>query len=198
MERIRVVVLAVLTFAASAAQAASISLEFDQSVYTPGDTGTLTVTFTTDTGELDNAVFGELRFTAGSALANPIVTQFALQAFGIVPWTLGTTPCNTSTCTAFNQITSTGVNPVPVDNGPFVIATVTFDVIFGSPHTHYIDVTWNAFDFFGAPTPAGACAVVGIPEAGEATCGTIPEPATGAMPALGLVALATAAPRRTR
>jgi hypothetical protein len=180
--------------AASTAHAASISLQFNDNNYSPGETGTLSVIATANAGEVAFAVEGQLRFTSGSALLFPSVIQVPLESFGgALQWTTGPLQCNTSTCDVFNQISAT-TTPLSVTNTPLVIATLTF---FVTSFSHYIDVTWESADFFGA-TPSGACALVGIPENGEPTCGSIPEPATGALLALGLLTLATAARRRTR
>ena len=201
MQRVLALVVAVLAVASNA-QAASIEVirQYNGSNPEdplPGDTFTLTVIATANAGETDTGVFGRLVFFGGASFTSLDVQQTPLETtlepLGTLPWLAGPVTCfGSSSCDMFNQV-GLGVNPFPVSNTPLEIATLTFLLGpgVGTLYARWEDTGAFAFDFFGAPVPPDVC-IIGF------ECPIIPEPATGALLALGLAALATAAPRRTR
>jgi hypothetical protein len=166
---------------ASAADAASVNLVAVDALVEPGDTITLNVFVSTDEFEVDPTAYGAVTY-AGVAVAPATQQQFALPG----NWSLAATNCNATRCIAFSQISDDG--PVPISATNYLIATLTFDVLSGSP-AGVFQFDWQTspppgLDFFGVTSAPGVSVTV------------VPEPSTAALLAVGLLGIAGAARRR--
>lgn len=158
----------------------------DQVSYLPGQTVTLSIVVDA-TGASDDAIFGSFTYDPAILLGGN-ASQVALTSIiGGQAWDLGPPLCPESfgRCEAFTQLTP-GLPPAPVQQpAGFVISAVTFTAgAIGATN-----LTWEvggpyAFDFFDLLDAPGATVTV------------VPEPATAALLAAGLVALG--ARRRAR
>ena len=173
---------------ASVSNAATLMVEANQGgTYAPGDTVTLTVTGDSQ-GASTTGIFGRLLFDNPNIgnLAATTATQTTLLALGTIPWLVGTSTCNASTCDMFNQVGAFGATPAPASN--LLVSTVSF--IAGNAGTT-ANVSWEtdpgtgfALDFFGITNSPGLTLTI------------IPEPTTAALLGLGLFGLAAAGRRR--
>jgi len=157
----------------SAAQTATLTITSDKQVYQVGEQIVLNV-LGDAVGAQDGNIFGRILFDAG--LAQHIGTnQEPLTSFsGFVTWLIGPIDGGPGFGDAFSQLISQ--SPHPVD-GPLV-ASVT--LLATAPGTlNYSWETSGSFElrFFGlTDAPGGSVTIV-------------PEPSTGALVALGLVAI---------
>jgi hypothetical protein len=190
--------LAVIAFA-SAAQGVSLSVDSDKHTYLIGETITLSV-FGDDTGAATSyAIQGRLDYS-GAIVNNVSSSQIQLVgAFG--KWTTVSLPSyddgNVAWSFAFAQYSQP--DPQTADNLPGLLATVTLR----AATLGVVNVNWNTtsstdyLDFFGLTNAPGTSFTVAGPCDGCPNPPPLPEPATGALLALGLLALAAARSRST-
>jgi hypothetical protein len=180
---------------AARANAVSLGVVADKTVYFLGETITLTV-FGSDAGVSSYGVFGQLDYS-GALIDNGTRSQITLN--GGIPWTRGLLPAGDDSInafsTAFNQIAGlvaqTALNLSDTFYTPF--STVTLVAV----DRGLVNVSWHTaldgfqLDFFGLTNAPGTSFYIiscdGCPPPG------IPEPTTGALLGLGLVALALTA-----
>jgi PEP-CTERM motif len=195
MRTIPIVAAAILC--ASAAGAATLSVESDKLTYNVGETITLTV-HGDDEGATALSVFGRLLYN-GALIDNGTQSQKTLIGTGTLvgggphAWTkqfLGAGDTNAagpgSYSDAFNQIiTSNGdtADNLPADN-PFATVTLIAAAV------GIVDVEWDT------TTPETELHFFGLTDAPGTSFTIVPEPATAALLGLGLVALAKRRARR--
>lgn len=173
-------------FAVSASAATSVVLSADATSYTAGATITLTVTVTSNGGETDNSVGGNVNYSDALLNAGARGIQSSLPPGD---WTQGALNCTTAFCTLFSQIRAAGTTAVGLTN--HVINTATFVVDLGATVGSVINITWRTtpttqrLDWFGITNAPGISATV------------VPEPTTAALLGLGLFGLAVAGRRRS-
>jgi hypothetical protein len=142
-----------------------LSITPDKSVYTVGETITLSVLGDAE-GGLDNSVFGDILFDPSLAVAISS-SQEALSSFGGgTIWTTGVLRTGAGFARAMVQIVA--LSPSPVD-GP-LMATVTLEASMEG----VIDFTWDRLDFFGLDSAPGTSVQI------------VPEPSTALLLGLGL------------
>jgi len=173
------IVLATVLAMTSGAQAVSVELVADQTVYLPGQMVTIQVVVDA-TGASDSVVFGTVEYDP-LILLDGIADQETLTSFdGHLVWWPETppVPCRgDGFCDAFFQVASE--SEFPVDQGPgFVISTMTFTA--GALGATNMEWPEEGLRFFGVSSAPGITITV------------VPEPATAALCALGLVALGIA------
>jgi len=164
--------LVLLLAMSSTAQTATLTITPDKQVYQVGETITLSIVGDPE-GTADNAIFGRIRFDGD--LADYVSShQEPLTSFSL-PWVLGPLTGGEDFGDALNQFRA--LEGIPPD-GP-LIANVT--LLATAPGA--LDYSWQLFpgpfglDFFGlTDAPGGSVTIV-------------PEPATGALVALGLIAM---------
>lgn len=166
---------------ASVADAASVNLVAVDPLVEPGDTITLNAFVSTEEFEVDPTAYGAVIYP-GVAVAPATQQQFALPG----NWTLGATPCNATSCVAFSQISDDG--PVPISATNYLIATLTFDVLSGSPA--------GVFQFDWQTTPPPGLDFFGVTSAPGVSVTIVPEPSTAALLSVGLLGIAGGVRRR--
>jgi len=197
-----IVTLVALVSAASARATVSVSLTANCSSPFGGDLGAecfpgslvqLTARVTADAGEMDDSVFGAINVPIGQATGIGS-SQVNLSTVGTAApgWVTGNYFfCTTTFCTAFSQVNSNGPTAVGVTD--FAISTVSFQLNPGVSVGEVINFNWRTtfstlqrLDWFGLTNAPGTSVTVVV----------FPEPATGALLAMGLAGLALAARRR--
>lgn len=184
MTRIRTALALAFAIAPLGAAAATLTIQLDQATYNPGDIITMTILGDSQ-GAQDIFAYGQIEFSPVAVLgASAVVAVPPSDTVGVT-WLQGglTGNCNLTTCIMINMIPSAvvslGVDPL---SEPFVYGTVTATA--GAPGVY--PIFWNTtglgfeLGFFGLTDAPAASLVI------------VPEPATGALLALGLVALARA------
>ena len=166
----------------SGVQAATLGISLNQGgIYDVGDTIEIRVTGDSQ-GAYATAIFGRLDFSnpAVADVASGVPAQNTLLSFGIIPWYVGTTSCDSSSCILFSQVSPS--NPgFPASN--LLLASV--EIIATAPGTSLLSweadlTTGFALDFFGLTDAPGASIEV------------IPEPGTAALICVGMAAVGVA------
>lgn len=183
---------AVVAFAAASASAVGSVLlgsSDPDANYTPGETITLTVIVTANSGESANAALGNITYPDAFININAALnSQTALPGFNNAAL-----DCTTARCRAFNQITPPGPALVPNVAG-FLISQTRFIVDPGTAPGTVINFAWQTtpttqqLNFFGASPVQPGYSVTVVP---------IPEPTTAVMIGMGLFGLAFAGRRRS-
>jgi hypothetical protein len=179
------------------AQGATLTMSFDNTTYSVGDTITLTVTGDSQ-GASDIGIFGTVEYDSTLVSANGGQTQSPLTSFdGGLPWVQGMLFVDlphANTQDAFNQIG--GLVAVPVDQ--LLIAVMTFHAAapgianFGwFAEERLLGGSVDTLHFFGLTNASGGAVTIRGPVA------AVPEPTTASLLALGLVGLTIAGRRRS-
>lgn len=175
MQRSLLALLVLLAAAlASTADAATLTLSTDRSLYHFNQEVVITLTGTTDGSELGNFVFVEVVFSNPFSLDGAVASQQGLSSFdGALPWPLGGTPCDAAGCVVFNQLGA--LDPISVDPGTVVGSVVATARAAGEGA---LEISTGMVTFFGVAAPPAVTVLI-----------VEPEPATGGLLALGLVGL---------
>ena len=171
---------------ASATVSVTLGSSDPDALYLPGETIHLTVHVTANAGETDIGVFGPLVFP-NALVARTASGQNTLPPSTDPPgsWVTGVLNCPAvNRCVTFSQINA-GVSPFPpiaINATDFLIATAEY----GALAPGVVNFTWGTtpstqmFDFFGLTNAPGYSVTI------------IPEPATAALLATGLIGLGLA------
>jgi hypothetical protein len=178
---------AVLVLLGSSAAATTLTVVSDKPTYLVGETITLTITGDTE-GAADAEILGQLTYEA--ALTSTVAssqTQHNSNVSGA--WTLGALPIGDGFATVFNQIVDFSGFPRTV----FEVQVATVTLVADAPGT--VHVSWSSspgfeLDFFGIN-------LGNLPSLQATSFEIVPEPALGVLLALGGVALASGARRRS-
>jgi hypothetical protein len=183
-------VLAALSLA-SAASATSLSVIPDKLTYYYGETITLSVSgdaLGATSGATSYGIFGQLKYTGSGAVTTTSQTQKSVG----VGWLKGTLSDGALYSDAFNQIA--GLNARTATSLPAVNPFATITLL--ATGLGLVNVNWNTatgsgfeLDFFGLTNAPGTWFIIRDCD-GEIGCPPVPEPETGALLALGLLALA--------
>jgi hypothetical protein len=174
---------------ASAATAATISVDTDKKTYLPGESITVTVVTTISGAEGAQAqYFLELLWNDAqiAGVPGPMVFGTALTSFGGgLSWFQSTGTCLSAACLVLDELSP--ISP-----------TATADsTVIGGPRVGTLTMVADALGLinfsFGAKTPGLIVASFG---GNAATAEVVPEPTTAALLGLGLTGLALAGRRR--
>jgi hypothetical protein len=179
MKRTLIALIAIVGFA-SMANAASLTVSADKSVYNVGEAITLTVAGSSDNDtETDTAVFAQVNFDDGGALASFVSSsQNTMQTAGFLNWTQGVLSSGPGFAVALNQLFGTSPGPANIDGvGMIVLSAAAPGVVSAS-------FELSTADYFGAEP------------GGPAIFTIVPEPTTAGLLGMGLLSLAVAGRRR--